>query len=197
MLRGACSDPDLAGSGDIEWRSWASFLRNAIAHGCRMVGLVRPDAGEIYVRGEQVRLRSVVDAAHHGIGPVFQERSLVPNLTAAENIVLGSEGVGVRGGVYRWDAMRRMAQEQLDKIGSSIDPLARTDSLSFAERQMVEIAKVLRIEERSRFAPVIILDEPTSVLEPSDACRSSDWSMSSDWSRRMGRCGGCSEGCSA
>ena len=133
-----------------------------------LVGLVRPDAGEIYVRGEQVRLRSVVDAAHHGIGMVFQEQSLVPNLTAAENIVLGSEGVGVRGGIYRWDAMRRMAQEQLDKIGSSIDPLARTDSLSFAERQMVEIAKVLRIEERSRFAPVIILDEPTSVLEPSE-----------------------------
>ena len=57
-----------------------------------LVGLVRPDAGEIYVRGEKVRLRSVVDAADHGIGMVFQEQSLVPNLTAAENILLGSEG---------------------------------------------------------------------------------------------------------
>jgi ribose transport system ATP-binding protein len=130
-----------------------------------LVGLVRPDAGEIYVRGERVKLRSVVDAADHGIGMVFQEQSLVPNLTAAENIVLGSEGKGVRAGVYRWDAMRKMAQEQLDKIGSHIDPLARTDTLSFAERQMVEIAKVLRIEQRSSHAPVIILDEPTSVLE--------------------------------
>ena len=130
-----------------------------------LVGLVRPDAGEIYVRGEPVRLRSVVEAADHGIGMVFQEQSLVPNLTAAENIVLGSEGPGVRRGFYRWDTMRRLAQEQLDKIGSHIDPLARTESLTFAERQMVEIAKVLRIEERSRHAPVIILDEPTSVLE--------------------------------
>ncbi len=130
-----------------------------------LVGLVKPDAGEIHVRGEQVRLRSVVDAADHGIGMVFQEQSLVPNLTAAENIVLGSEGAGVRRGVYRWDAMRRLAQEQLDKIGSPIDPLARTDSLSFADRQMVEIAKVLRIEERTQHPPVIILDEPTSVLE--------------------------------
>ena len=130
-----------------------------------LVGLVRPDDGDIYVRGEKVRLRSVVEAADHGIGMVFQEQSLVPNLTAAENIVLGSEGRGVRRGLYRWEAMREMAQVQLDKIGSSIDPLARTDTLSFADRQMVEIAKVLRIEQRSRHAPVIILDEPTSVLE--------------------------------
>ncbi|GAA1713333.1 sugar ABC transporter ATP-binding protein [Isoptericola hypogeus] len=130
-----------------------------------LVGLVRPDAGEIWVRGERVRLKSVVDAADHGIGMVFQEQSLVPNLTAAENIVLGSEGRGVRRGVYRWDTMRSLAQEQLDKIGSHIDPLARTDTLSFADRQMVEIAKVLRIEERTSHPPVIILDEPTSVLE--------------------------------
>jgi ribose transport system ATP-binding protein len=133
-----------------------------------LVGLVRPDAGDIYVRGEKVRLRSVVEAAEHGIGMVFQEQSLVPNLTAAENIVLGSEAAGVRGGFYRWETMRRLAQEQLDKIGSPIDALARTDSLSFAERQMVEIAKVLRIEQRSKNAPVIILDEPTSVLEPKE-----------------------------
>ena len=133
-----------------------------------LVGLVRPDAGEIWVRGEKVRLRSVVEAADHGIGMVFQEQSLVPNLTAAENIVLGSEGKGVRRGIYRWDAMRRLAQEQLDKIGSQIDPLARTDTLTFAERQMVEIAKVLRIEERTSNPPVIILDEPTSVLESAE-----------------------------
>jgi ribose transport system ATP-binding protein len=130
-----------------------------------LVGLVRPDAGEIWVRGEKVRLRSVVDAANHGIGMVFQEQSLVPNLTAAENIVLGSEGPGVRRGVYRWETMRRLAQEQLDKIGSDINPLARTDALSFADRQMVEIAKVLRIEQRTSHPPVIVLDEPTSVLE--------------------------------
>jgi ribose transport system ATP-binding protein len=130
-----------------------------------LVGLVRPDAGEIWVRGERVRLRSVVDAADHGIGMVFQEQSLVPNLTVAENIVLGSEGPGVRRGIYRWSTMRRLAQEQLDKIGSHIDPLDRTDTLTFADRQMVEIAKVLRIEERTSHPPVIILDEPTSVLE--------------------------------
>ncbi|MFF5077902.1 sugar ABC transporter ATP-binding protein [Actinoplanes sp. NPDC000266] len=130
-----------------------------------LVGLVTPDRGEILVRGRPVRLRSVVEAAGHGIGMVFQEQSLVPNLTAAENIVLGSEGAAVRRGLYRWDTMRRLAQEQLDKIGSDIDPLARTDSLSFADRQMVEIAKVLRIEERSQHPPVVILDEPTSVLE--------------------------------
>ena len=96
---------------------------------------------------------------------VFQEQSLLPNLTAAENIVLGSEGPGVRRGFYRWATMRRLAQEQSTRSGSHIDPLARTDTLSFADRQMVEIAKVLRIEERTSHPPVIILDEPTSVLE--------------------------------
>jgi ribose transport system ATP-binding protein len=70
-----------------------------------LVGLVRPDAGQIYVRGEKVRMRSVVDAANHGVGMVFQEQSLVPNLTAAENIVLGSEGAGVRRGLYRWETL--------------------------------------------------------------------------------------------
>ena len=128
-------------------------------------GINQPDAGEIRIHGKAASISGPKDAAARGIGMVFQEQSLVPNLTAAENIVLGSEGRGVRRGVYRWETMRKLAQEQLDKIGSHIDPLARTESLSFADRQMVEIAKVLRIEQRSQHSPVIILDEPTSVLE--------------------------------
>jgi len=133
-----------------------------------LVGLVRPDAGTIAVRGRQVRIKGVADAAGHGIGMVFQEQSLVPNITAAENIVLGFEGAGVRRGIYRWKTLRQLAQVQLDKIGSRVDPMARTETLTFAERQMVEIAKVLAIEERTSTEPVILLDEPTSVLEPEE-----------------------------
>jgi len=130
-----------------------------------LVGLVRPDAGTIRVHGEPVKLRGVEHAGSVGIGMVFQEQSLVPNITVAENILLGAERAGIRTGVYRWGALNALAQEQLDKIGSPVDPSARTDTLTFAQRQMVEVAKVLTIEERTHHEPVVLLDEPTSVLE--------------------------------
>ena len=130
-----------------------------------LIGQVRPDEGKIRLQGEPVTLRGVAHAGSQGIGMVFQEQSLVPNITVAENILLGAEREGVRTGVYRWGAMKALAQQQLDKIGSSIDPGARTDTLTFAQRQMVEVAKVLTIEERTTVEPVILLDEPTSVLE--------------------------------
>jgi ribose transport system ATP-binding protein len=130
-----------------------------------LVGLVRPDEGTIRLRGEPVTLRGVAHAGSVGIGMVFQEQSLVPNITVAENILLGAEREGVRTGIYRWGAMKALAQQQLDKIGSRIDPGARTDTLTFAQRQMVEVAKVLAIEERTATEPVVLLDEPTSMLE--------------------------------
>jgi ribose transport system ATP-binding protein len=130
-----------------------------------LVGLNQPDEGTIRVRGEAVTLRGVAHAGQVGVGMVFQEQSLVPNITVAENILLGAERTGIKGGVYRWSEMQRLAQQQLDKIGSEVDPGARTDSLTFAQRQMVEVAKVLTIEERTSHEPVVLLDEPTSVLE--------------------------------
>jgi len=130
-----------------------------------LIGLAQPDEGTIEVRGTQVRLRGVAHAASVGIGMVFQEQSLVPNITVAENILLGAEGSAVRGGLFRWRRMAAQAQVQLDKIGSTVSPRARTDSLTFAERQMVEVAKVLALEERTAHEPVVLLDEPTSVLE--------------------------------
>ncbi len=130
-----------------------------------LVGLAQPDEGRIEVRGQQVRLRGVAHAASVGIGMVFQEQSLVPNITVAENILLGAEGPAARGGLFRWRRMAQLAQVQLDKIGSDVSPRARTDSLTFAERQMVEVAKVLALEERTDHEPVVLLDEPTSVLE--------------------------------
>jgi ribose transport system ATP-binding protein len=130
-----------------------------------LAGLITPDAGRIILRGQAVRLRSVVEAANAGIGMVFQEQSLVTNVSVAENILLGHEGTGVRLGVFYWQRLHALAQTQLDKLGATISPAAATDSLSFAERQMVELAKVLAIEERTRHEPIILLDEPTSVLD--------------------------------
>ncbi len=130
-----------------------------------LAGSVRPDAGAMSVRGRPVHFRSVSDATRAGIGMVYQEQSLIPNITVAENILLGTERSGVSLGFYRWNAINALAQRQLDKIHSPISPRTRTETLSFAERQMVELAKVLAIEERTSHEPIILLDEPTSVLE--------------------------------
>jgi len=128
-------------------------------------GVVRPDSGRILVRGQAVQFSGVADAIASGIGMVYQEQSLVPNITVAENILLGQEGSAVRWGWYNWKQLRQQASIALHQLGLDIDPMARTESLSFAERQMVEIAKVLFLENRRHVAPIILLDEPTSVLE--------------------------------
>jgi ribose transport system ATP-binding protein len=133
-----------------------------------LAGLYQPDSGVITLRARPVSHRNVAEAAEGGIGMVFQEQSLLPNVTVAENILLGHEGGGVRHGLYRWSHLYDQASAQLAKLGSSLLPNAQTDSLSFAERQVVELAKVLAIEERTRHEPVILLDEPTSILEAED-----------------------------
>lgn len=131
-------------------------------------GVYTPDEGEVVLRGEPIKLRSPRHAAESGIGMVHQEQSLIGTVSVAENILLGFEGVSVRGGIYNWADMHRRAQEQLDKIHSPIKPGETTENLTFAQRQMVELAKALAVEERSDNDPVIILDEPTSVLDGED-----------------------------
>ena len=130
-----------------------------------LAGLYPPDSGRIVLRGKDVSLRSVAAATNAGIGMVFQEQSLLPNLSVAENILLGYEDHALRHGFYDWPKLNRLAAVQLAKLASDIPASAQTDSLSFTERQVVELAKVLTIEERTRHEPIILLDEPTSVLE--------------------------------
>ncbi len=133
-----------------------------------LAGVVRPDEGRFTIRGEEVGFDGVAAARRAGIGMVFQEQSLIPTITVGENILLGVEGDGRRHGIYRWGRLNQLAQAQLDKIGSDIAPWARTEDLGFAERQMVELAKVLAIEEATQHEPIILLDEPTSVLEAAE-----------------------------
>lgn len=131
-------------------------------------GVYQPDEGVMKLGGEPIRLRTPRAAADAGIGMVHQEQSLIGTVSVAENILLGSEGSSVRAGIYRWGEINRRAQRQLDKIQSSIKPTDKTESLTFAQRQLVELAKALGVEERSDNEPVIILDEPTSVLDGDD-----------------------------
>lgn len=130
-----------------------------------LAGLHRRDAGRIFLRGQEVNWRSIAHAAKAGIGMLFQEQSLLPNLSVAENILLGHEEAALRAGFYDWRTLRALAAAQLDKLGSRVRPTAQTDTLSFADRQIVELARILSFEERTECESVILLDEPTSVLD--------------------------------
>ena len=127
-------------------------------------GAYQPDSGHIYVDGTTVRFANPRAAMGKGIGMVFQEQSLITNLTVMENIFLGYEAQFVRFGVINWKAMATAAKMQLAKVKLDIDPATVTADLSFAQRQLVELAKVLTLEERVQGDLVILLDEPTSVL---------------------------------
>ncbi|MDG4898390.1 sugar ABC transporter ATP-binding protein [Mesorhizobium sp. WSM4976] len=128
-----------------------STLVNVIA------GTYRSDEGSMRFKGEAVRFESPADARAAGINAVFQEFSLVPTLTVAQNIFLGRE---VRSG-RRLDnrEMDRRAAAILADLGFPLDPTARVDRLPRSSQQMLEIAKALQGDPR-----ILILDEPTASL---------------------------------
>ncbi|WMY11803.1 sugar ABC transporter ATP-binding protein [Paraburkholderia phenoliruptrix] len=138
-------------------------------------GSYQPDEGTILIDGKARSVDSPSAAAAAGIAVVHQEQSLVTNLTVGENILMSmrsaraaSSKTSVRSGVYNWKRINEEAARVLGRIRSKIDPRKRVDELSFADRQMVEIAKALQISEQPGLKPVIVLDEPTSVLEDND-----------------------------
>ena len=130
-----------------------------------LIGVYQPDEGEVLVGGQSVRPRSVKEASDCGLAMVFQEQSLLSNLTVRENIFLGNEEPFMRFGVINWKKMDRAAQKQLEKVELDLSPSTYTDTLNFATRQMVELARVMTLEDRTKRHPIIILDEPTTVLE--------------------------------
>ncbi|TKT10885.1 ABC transporter ATP-binding protein [Streptomyces galbus] len=123
-----------------------------------LYGMQKPDEGSIAVDGEQVSFSSPADAIARGIGMVHQHFMLADNLTVLENVVLGSEKLhGIGGGA------RRTIQEISDRYGLGVRPDALVEDLGVADRQRVEILKVLY-----RGARTLILDEPTAVLVPQE-----------------------------
>ena len=132
-----------------------------------LTGNYQPGGGKIEVHGKTVKFRGPRDSAAAGIGVVHQEQSLFTNLTVAENIAMssGSHGDdGTKFGIYRWGKLNKSAAETLKKIGSKLDPKTVVGNLSFVDRQMVEIARAIRVDS-SAGSPLLILDEPTSLLE--------------------------------
>jgi len=122
-----------------------------------LAGAQSPSSGRIEIKGQPVRLHSVRDARDRGISAVFQEFSLVPHLSVAENLLLGDEPA--RFGVLRRGQLRAQAIQLLQSLDFQLDPDRLVGTLGRAEQQMVEIAKSLRAH-----LSVLILDEPTASL---------------------------------
>ena len=127
-------------------------------------GAYQADSGTILIDGRQTRFSSPRDAMSQGIGMVFQEQSLIGNLSVMENLFLGREQEFRKYGLIDFKKMAEASRAQLAKVGLDIDPTIETSTLSFAQRQLIELAKVLTLEERIEGDLVILLDEPTSVL---------------------------------
>ncbi len=123
-----------------------------------LMGVYKADAGSITLDGVDIAGASVQDHLAHGIAMIFQELSLMSNLTVAENIMVGREprGFGFRIAKTR---LRREAQAIIDQYGFPLRAGQRVRELGFAQRQMVEVLKAV-----SRGARVLIMDEPTSSL---------------------------------
>jgi len=129
-----------------------------------LIGLYPKDSGEILLRNEEINPKNVKQAFDYGISMVFQEPAVLPNIKVAENIFLGYEERFLRNGIIDWEKMYKEAGKQLEKLGiRAINPKAITGSIPFWQRQMIEIARAISLEDVVG-EPVIILDEPTSSL---------------------------------
>ncbi|HEY0484971.1 MAG TPA: sugar ABC transporter ATP-binding protein [Mycobacteriales bacterium] len=126
---------------------------------CKVIaGAIQLSSGELRIDGEPVQLRTPHDALERGIAMVYQETSLVPTMTAAQNIELGHERL-----FTRFRSLNIGAQQLLQSMNFHVDPTAYVSALGGAKKQMVEIARAIRSRAR-----IIIFDEPTATLTPEE-----------------------------
>ena len=134
-----------------------------------MIGIYPPDEGRVLLNGREVALKGTSDASQKGIGAVFQDGSLIPNLSVTENLFLCHESGFLK---FRTLSLRKMAAEArrlLAQMNIDIDVDLPVASLTPAEKQMVEVARVLWLSEKYGASnPIVILDEPTTVLSDSE-----------------------------
>jgi ribose transport system ATP-binding protein len=130
-----------------------------------LAGAYHPDEGQLYLDGKPVMFGSTQEAEQAGVSVVFQELSLVPNLTVAENVYANSQPLGPLGLIDQ-RAMFAQTQQLLDLFHVDFRPNVQVGKLSMGNQQMVEIVKAL-----ARNAKVLVLDEPTSSLTLQEAAR--------------------------
>ncbi|GAA3522307.1 sugar ABC transporter ATP-binding protein [Aeromicrobium panaciterrae] len=127
-------------------------------------GVQRPDSGEIRVDGNVVEFARPSDALAAGIAMVHQELSLVPQMTAIQNVVLGTERN--RGGIIDWKEARERATASLTRLRFDAPINIPVSQLSVAQQQLVELARALSTDART-----IIMDEPTASLTTAESER--------------------------
>lgn len=123
-------------------------------------GVHSPDSGSIKIDGEQVKINNPQTGKKLGVSIIYQEFSLVPELTVAENIFLEKFR---NDNIIKWNEINQKASELIKKVGFELDVTRKAKSLSVAYQQVVEICKAL-----SKDAKILILDEPTAVLSPEE-----------------------------
>jgi ribose transport system ATP-binding protein len=127
-------------------------------------GSLPRDSGRIFIGDQEIHELTPERAQALGIGMVYQELSLIPALTVAENIFLGQWPK--TGGRVDWAEMIRQAEKSLEVLGVAIDPRLEVRQLDVAEQQLTEIARVLTKEPK-----ILLLDEPTSALSDTERAR--------------------------
>ena len=123
-----------------------------------LTGVYPAEAGEIQFEGRKIAPRSPQDATRIGISAVYQELNLAPNLSIAENIVIGREPMGLLG--IRWREVRRRATQALARLGLELDVSRPVGSCSPAIQHLTAIARALDVDAR-----MLVLDEPTASLD--------------------------------
>jgi len=124
-----------------------------------LVGLIRPDHGEIFVHGEKVVFHNPIDAQKKGIAIVPQEINLVPMLSVMENIYLGIEPRSTGGLLVDWRKTEKEAKRLIERMEEEINPREKVGNLTTAQKQLVQIARAFAFNSK-----VLILDEPTASL---------------------------------
>lgn len=129
-----------------------------------LAGVHQPDEGQIFVDDKPVRITRTAESEALGIATIHQEFNLVPQLSVAENVMLGRQPR--RLGVIDKSALRDAAVKALATVGLSIDPWTPVSKLGVARQQLVEIAKALSLDAR-----ILIMDEPTAALTDTEVDR--------------------------
>jgi rhamnose transport system ATP-binding protein len=128
-----------------------------------LTGAIARDSGEYHIDGQDVGSPGPAQARTLGVGVVYQELSLLPEVSVEENLLMGR--LPAKGGIVNIKELRARATKMLERVGlNSVDPSALISDLPVATRQMVEIAKVLGADAR-----IVIFDEPTTALSEKDA----------------------------
>jgi ribose transport system ATP-binding protein len=135
-----------------------------------IIGAQAQSSGEMFMHGKTFAPKDPMAANAEGIGMVFQEQSLIVNLSVGQNIFFGHEKDFRRFGVVQWKKMYTQAKKVLEEVGSNhINPRKKVIDLNFATRQMIEIAKVVNVTKSENDQKcLILLDEPTSVLNEAE-----------------------------